>query len=59
MTDREIDLHTARVLLSECRKRRASGRSHAVLLQWAINARRRAMVKPEPAQPDLFGGMNR
>lgn len=59
MTDRELNLHTARVLLSECRKRRAAGRSHAVLLQWAINARRRAMVRTEPLQPDLFGGMNR
>lgn len=56
MTDREINLHTARVLLAEAQNRRAAGRSHAIFLEWAGNARRRAMAcVDEPVQPDLFG----
>ncbi len=53
-TDREINLHTARVLLGEAKARRAAGRSHAVLLQWAANARKRAAADIPP-QADLFG----
>jgi hypothetical protein len=60
MTPREVELHSARVMLAEARKRRANGehRMAATMLQWAANARRRAGAKPPaaaPIQPDLFG----
>lgn len=48
--------HYARVLLREAKARRGAsfGRD---LLQWAAKARRQAMAKELPAQPDLFGSM--
>lgn len=55
--DRDIEIHTARVLLREAMARRSSPSFHATLLLWAGNARRRAMACIEPVeQPDLFGG---
>jgi hypothetical protein len=56
MTAREIEIHTARVLVAEARKRRGT-RFAATLLQWAANARKRAAALPgtAPIQPDLFG----
>jgi hypothetical protein len=54
-TDREADIHTARVLLNEARARRRSPSFHATLLEWAANARRRAAAVPrELKQADLF-----
>lgn len=54
-TDREVDIHTARVLLNEARSRRRSPSFHATLMEWAANARRRAAVTPrELKQADLF-----
>lgn len=54
-TDREVDIHTARVLLNEARARRRSPSFHARLLAWAANARRRAAAVPrELKQADLF-----
>ena len=48
------DLHTARVLLAEARKRR--GQAFAwTLLAWAANARRRAIADRAPRQGGLFG----
>jgi hypothetical protein len=57
LSERDVNLHTARVYLAEARARRASPRSHAIFLTWAGNARRRAMTAkpPTPSQPDLFG----
>lgn len=55
---REIHIHTARVYLAQSRHftRRARNFSF-VLLQWAANARRRAMeINTCPVQGDLFGG---
>jgi hypothetical protein len=53
---RAANIHAARVYLAEARRRR--GQSFAfVLLQWAANARHRAMAEPaqrEPAQGELF-----
>jgi len=55
--DRDIEIHTARVLLREAMARRSSPSFHATLLLWAGNARRRAMhCVTESKQPDLFGG---
>lgn len=50
------DLHAARVYLAQVPIFRARGSSFVfTLLEWAGNARRRAMVKPlPPAQSDLF-----
>jgi hypothetical protein len=48
-----IDLLCARVYLAEARRRRGQRFAH-VLLQWAANARKRAMS--EPKQRDLFEG---
>lgn len=46
-----IDLHIARVYVTEARRRR--GQKFAItLLLWAANARKRAMS--EPKQRDLF-----
>lgn len=43
MTNREQHIHSARVYLAEARRRR--GQSFGfVLLEWAANARRRAMA---------------
>lgn len=58
--DRASHIHTARVYLAQSRHftRRARGFSF-VLLQWAANARRRAMaVNTSPVQGDLFGSGN-
>jgi hypothetical protein len=59
VTERDVNLHTARVCLTEARVRRALGqhRMADTLLQWASNARHRAClasVAPAPAQGDLF-----
>ena len=56
--ERASHIHTARVLIQEARNRRARSPAFAdTLLQWAANARRRAMAcRPgPPAQADLFG----
>ena len=51
MTDREQHIHLARVYLTEARRRR--GQSFGfVLLEWAANARRRAMAAR--VQGELF-----
>ena len=53
---RANNLHQSRVYLAES-KRRGSSSFAFLLLTWAGNARRRAMVvKIVPAQGDLFGG---
>lgn len=53
--DREMEFHTARVLLNEARARRRSPGFHATLLEWAANARKRAAAVPrELKQADLF-----
>lgn len=58
MTQRQTELHTARVLIEEARKRRQNGEAHmaTVMLTWAQNARRRATlcVVDGPAQGRLF-----
>ncbi len=46
-----LDLHCARVYLSEARRRRGQRFAHTLLL-WAANARKRAAS--EPKQRDLF-----
>lgn len=54
---RANNIHHARVLITESRRR---GRTQFAfkLLEWAGNARRRAMaVNVAPAQGDLFGGV--
>ncbi|MDP3124562.1 MAG: hypothetical protein Q8M84_02915 [Thiobacillus sp.] len=56
--DRASNINAARVYIAQSRHftRRARGFSF-VLLQWAANARRRAMeTNTSPAQGDLFGG---
>lgn len=57
MTERASNIHYARVCLAQSRHftRRQRGFSFT-LLRWAANARRRAAIKVEPAQGDLFGG---
>lgn len=54
-TEREINLHCARVYLREATARRErSPAFSATLLQWAANARRRAAEasdKPDPKRP--------
>ena len=58
-TERDLEIHTARVLLAGARTRRQkSPRFADTLLQWAANARRRAMAagKPKAVQADLFAG---
>ncbi len=56
-TQREVEIHTAKVLIAEARRRR--GQSFAfTLLEWAANARKRAAVlSDKPIQGDLFGGL--
>lgn len=54
MTERERNIHTARVLLTEAQKRRGQAFGW-VLLGWAANARRRAAeMRREPEQGGLF-----
>lgn len=61
LSDREVKLHVARVLLAECGKRRHS----PVNRNWywrmfacAQSCRRAAeAMRAQPAQFDLFGGM--
>jgi hypothetical protein len=60
-SERESELHTAKVLVREARVRRLMGQTKfaGTLLQWAANARKRAASAAErnkPAQGDLFGG---
>ncbi len=51
-TERDLNVHTARVYLREAQARRQYRGWHATLLGWAANARRRA----DAATPrDLFG----
>lgn len=60
---REMEIHHARVLIQEARNRAAMapvyGDHHRilalVLLEWAGNARRRAMELGKQLQLDLFG----
>lgn len=55
VTSRDQDVFTARVLLREARARRHQRRSHATLLEWAANARRRAAAAPTfPLQFSLW-----
>jgi hypothetical protein len=42
VSDRAAAIHCARVFLTEARRRRHDTAFHAILLQWAANARRRA-----------------
>lgn len=60
MSDRSLHMHTARVYLAQSRHFTGHHRGFSfVLLQWAANARRRAMaVNTSPVQGDLFGGWN-
>lgn len=54
MTERATTIHCARVYLAESRRRGRQGFAF-VLLDWAANARRRAMAMPrEAAQGRLF-----
>ena len=57
-SDRELNIHTARVLLAQARHFRLRGSAFAfTLLEWAGNSRRRAMAPqqaPAGAQGDLF-----
>jgi hypothetical protein len=55
---RAAHIHAARVYLAQSRHFTARARNFSfVLLQWAANARRRAMeTNTSPAQGDLFGG---
>ena len=53
MSPRAIELHTARVLIDEARKRRLNGETRMadVMLQWAANARARAAaIAAQPLQ---------
>ena len=47
------DIHQARVYLAQARVRRHQPDFHATLLQWAANARRRAMAQRN-SQTELF-----
>lgn len=42
--DKAVEVHSARVMLTEAQNRRASPVMHATLLRWAGNARRRAAL---------------
>lgn len=54
ISEREINLHCAKVYLREARVRRHRDPAFsATLLMWAANARRRAAAST-PVQPDLF-----
>lgn len=50
VSERASHIHSARVYLAQARVRRQQHAFHAVLLQWAANARRRAA-----AARGLFG----
>lgn len=53
---REMNIHCAKVYLTEA-KRRRSGTFHAVLLKWAANCRIRALnfvPKKETQQLEMF-----
>ena len=54
-TEREQNLHVARAYLAQARSFRLRGSSFSfTLLEWAGNARRRAMLKqPEQVKHDL------
>ncbi|WEK42937.1 MAG: hypothetical protein P0Y64_16590 [Candidatus Sphingomonas colombiensis] len=53
---RDFEIYYARVLMREARARRRARSFSAALLEWAGNARRRALaINISPAQPDLFG----
>ena len=59
--ERAAAIHCARVYLREARSRAGSPAQRGfcfVLLGWAANARRRAMLamRQRPIQGDLFGG---
>ena len=54
-TERQLEVHAARVYLAEATRRRGQPFSFT-LLQWAANARKRAAAIPiKPRQGDLFG----
>jgi hypothetical protein len=53
MTARTFQLHYARVLLCEARRRRHQGRFYWSLIAWAQKARREAAAIP--VERDLFG----
>lgn len=55
---RALHIHTARVYLAQSRHFTGRARGFSfVLLQWAANARRRAMaINTSSVQGDLFGG---
>jgi hypothetical protein len=54
LTEREALRHTARVFLTEARRRKGSDFSKT-LIQWARNARRRALTLVlKPKQWELF-----
>lgn len=60
MTERSALIHAARVYLAQSRHFARLHRGFSfLLLQWAGNARRRAMATQPalPAQGDLFGGV--
>lgn len=58
MSERAAHIHAARVYLAQSRHFTGRARNFSfILLQWAANARRRAMaINISPAQCDLFGG---
>ncbi len=58
MSDRASNIHAARVYIAQSRHFTARARNFSfILLQWAANARRRAMeTNTSPVQGDLFGG---
>jgi len=41
-SDKAVEIHSAKVMLTEARNRRSSTAMHTTLLSWAGNARRRA-----------------
>lgn len=43
--DMAVEIHSAKVMLTEASNRRATPVMHATLLQWAGNARRRAYAR--------------
>lgn len=53
--ERTYQIHYARVMLAEARRRRGFNGMHANLLEWAANARKRAAaIDTSDAQKDLF-----
>ncbi len=53
LSEREIQLHCARVYIAEAKRRRGTQFAKTLLI-WAANARRRAGEKEKPAQGELF-----